>query len=128
MAVDYNMPILIVDDYKTMLKIIRNLLKQLGFTNVEEATDGSEALGKLRDGEFDLVISDWNMEPMTGLQLLKEVRADDRLRAVPFIIITAESKIENVVAAKEAGVSNYIVNPFNAATLKAKLTSVLGPF
>ena len=128
MAVDYNMPILIVDDYKTMLKIIRNLLKQLGFTNVEEAMDGSEALGKLREGEFDLVISDWNMEPMTGLQLLKEVRADDRLRAVPFIIITAESKIENVVAAKEAGVSNYIVKPFNAATLKAKLTSVLGPF
>ena len=128
MAVDYNMPILIVDDYRTMLKIIRNLLKQLGFTNVEEATDGSEALGKLRDGEFDLVISDWNMEPMTGLQLLEEVRADDRLRAVPFIIITAESKIENVVAAKEAGVSNYIVKPFNAATLKAKLTSVLGPF
>lgn len=128
MAVDYNMPILIVDDYRTMLKIIRNLLKQLGFTNVEEATDGSEALGKLRDGEFDLVISDWNMEPMTGLELLKEVRADDRLRAVPFIIITAESKIENVVAAKEAGVSNYIVKPFNAATLKAKLTSVLGPF
>jgi two-component system chemotaxis response regulator CheY len=122
------MPILIVDDYKTMLKIIRNLLKQLGFTNVEEATDGSEALGKLRDGEFDLVISDWNMEPMTGLQLLKEVRADARLRPVPFIIITAESKIENVVAAKEAGVSNYIVKPFNAATLKAKLTSVLGPF
>jgi two-component system chemotaxis response regulator CheY len=111
-----------------MLKIIRNLLKQLGFTNVEEATDGSEALGKLRDGEFDLVISDWNMEPMTGLQLLKEVRADERLRSVPFIIITAESKIENVVAAKEAGVSNYIVKPFNAATLKAKLTSVLGPF
>lgn len=128
MAVDYNMPILIVDDYRTMLKIIRNLLKQLGFTNVEEATDGSEALGKLREGEFDLVISDWNMEPMTGLELLKEVRADDRLRAVPFIIITAESKIENVVAAKEAGVSNYIVKPFNAATLKAKLTSVLGPF
>ncbi len=128
MAVDYNMPILIVDDYRTMLKIIRNLLKQLGFTNVEEATDGSEALGKLREGEFDLVISDWNMEPMTGLQLLKEVRADERLRSVPFIIITAESKIENVVAAKEAGVSNYIVKPFNAATLKAKLTSVLGPF
>lgn len=128
MAVNFNMPILIVDDYKTMLKIIRNLLKQLGFTNVEEATDGSEALGKLRDGEFDLVISDWNMEPMTGLQLLKEVRADERLRAVPFIIITAESKIENVVAAKEAGVSNYIVKPFNGATLKAKLTSVLGPF
>ncbi len=128
MAIDFNMPILIVDDYKTMLKIIRNLLKQLGFTNVEEAMDGSEALGKLREGDYDLVISDWNMEPMTGLQLLKEVRADERLRTVPFIIITAESKIENVVAAKEAGVSNYIVKPFNGATLKAKLTSVLGPF
>jgi two-component system chemotaxis response regulator CheY len=128
MAVDYNMPILIVDDYKTMLKIIRNLLKQLGFTNVEEATDGSEALGKLRDGEFDLVISDWNMEPMSGLQLLQEVRADAQLQTVPFIMVTAESKSENVVAAKQAGVTNYIVKPFNAATLKTKLTTAIGEF
>ena len=126
MAVDKNMPILIVDDYKTMLRIIRNLLNQLKFTNIHEAMDGSQALGKLRDGKFGLVISDWNMEPMTGLQLLREVRADDRLKVTPFIMITAESKTENVVAAKEAGVNNYIVKPFNAETLKTKIQSVLG--
>jgi two-component system, chemotaxis family, chemotaxis protein CheY len=128
MAVEKTMPILIVDDYKTMLRIIRNLLKQLGFENVEEATDGSEALQKLRDGEFKLVISDWNMEPMTGIQLLREVRSDERMRKMPFIMVTAESKTENVVIAKEAGVSNYIVKPFNAATLKSKLIGVLGEF
>ncbi len=127
-AVDMNMPILIVDDYKTMLRIIRNLLKQLGFTNVDEATDGAAALQKLRDGNFGLVISDWNMEPMSGLELLKEVRADGRLQKTPFIMVTAESKSENVVAAKEAGVNNYIVKPFNAATLKGKLNAVLGNF
>jgi two-component system, chemotaxis family, chemotaxis protein CheY len=128
MAVDMNMPILIVDDYKTMLRIIRNLLKQLGFDNVEEATDGSAALAKLRDKAYGLVISDWNMEPMTGIQLLREVRADAKLKAVPFIMVTAESKSENVIVAKEAGVSNYIVKPFNAATLKQKIASVLGAF
>jgi len=127
-AVDMNMPILIVDDYKTMLRIIRNLLKQLDFVNVDEATDGSMALQKLRDKNYGLVISDWNMEPMSGMQLLQEVRADVKLKEIPFIMITAESKTENVVAAKEAGVSNYIVKPFNAATLKNKLTSVLGNF
>ena len=128
MSVDMNMNILIVDDYKTMLRIIRNLLKQLGFNNVDEATDGSMALQKLRDKDYGLVISDWNMEPMTGLQLLREVRADSKLKNLPFIMITAESKTENVVAAKEAGVNNYIVKPFNAATLKTKLSSVLGQF
>tara|TARA_R110000787_G_scaffold130811_1_gene242750 strand:+ start:378 stop:764 length:387 start_codon:yes stop_codon:yes gene_type:complete len=128
MAVDKNMKILVVDDYKTMIRIIRNLLKQLGFNNVEEATDGGSALTKLRDGSFDLCISDWNMEPMTGFQLLKEVRADVKLAALPFIMVTAESKTENVIAAKQAGVSNYIVKPFNAATLKAKLVGVLGDF
>ena len=127
-SVDMNMPILIVDDYKTMLRIIRNLLKQLGFNNVDEATDGASALTKLRDKEFGLIISDWNMEPMSGLQLLKEVRADAKLEHLPFIMVTAESKSENVVAAKEAGVSNYIVKPFNAATLKTKLNSVIGNF
>jgi two-component system, chemotaxis family, chemotaxis protein CheY len=127
-GVEKHMPILIVDDYKTMLRIIRNLLKQLGFDNVDEATDGSGALSKLRDKEFQLIISDWNMEPMSGLQLLKEVRADVKLKELPFIMITAESKSENVIAAKEAGVSNYIVKPFNAATLKGKLTAVLGNF
>jgi two-component system chemotaxis response regulator CheY len=128
MAVDKSLPILIVDDYKTMLRIIRNLLKQLNLENVQEATDGSSALKMLRDGNFGLVISDWNMEPMTGLQLLKEVRADAKLKQLPFIMITAESKTENVVAAKEAGVSNYIVKPFNAETLRQKLVSVLGEF
>jgi two-component system chemotaxis response regulator CheY len=128
MAVDKNMPILIVDDYKTMLRIIRNLLKQLGFDNVDEASDGSAALQKLRDGKFGLVISDWNMEPMSGIQLLREVRADGNLRKMPFIMVTAESKTENVVIAKEAGVTNYIVKPFNAATLKSKLVGVFGDF
>ncbi len=125
---DKNMPILIVDDYKTMLRIIRNLLKQLGFDNVDEATDGSTALQRLRDKSYGLVISDWNMEPMTGLQLLKEVRADAKLKHVPFIMVTAESKTENVIAAKEAGVTNYIVKPFNAETLKQKLVAVFGNF
>jgi two-component system chemotaxis response regulator CheY len=122
---DKTMNVLIVDDYRTMLRIIRNLLKQLDFNNVDEATDGQEALSKLRAGNFGLVISDWNMAPMTGLDLLKEVRADARLKHLPFIMITAESKTENVVAAKAAGVSNYIVKPFNAETLKDKIEKVL---
>ena len=116
MAVDKNMSILIVDDYKTMLRIIRNLLRQLGFTNIDEATDGSQALQKLRQANFDLIISDWNMEPMTGYELLKEVRAGDETAKLPFIMVTAESKTENVIAAKKAGVNNYIVKPFNAQT------------
>jgi two-component system chemotaxis response regulator CheY len=123
---DTKLNVLIVDDYKTMLRIIRNLLKQLEFDNVEEASDGQEALSKLRTGNFGLVISDWNMAPMTGLDLLKEVRADARLKDTPFIMITAESKTENVVAAKQAGVSNYIVKPFNAETLRGKIEKVLG--
>ena len=128
MAVKKDMAILVVDDYKTMLRIIRNLLKQLDFNNVDEATDGSEALKKLREKDYGLVISDWNMEPMTGLQLVREVRSDKKLKKLPFIMVTAESKTDNVVAAKEAGVSNYIVKPFNAETLKQKIVSVLGDF
>ena len=130
MAVDNNMRVLIVDDYKTMLRIMRNLLKQLSFENVEEAIDGTAALEKLREfnGEFGLVISDWNMEPMTGIQLLRESRGDDELKQIPFIMVTAESRSENVIAAKEAGVSNYIVKPFNAETLKSKMENVLGEF
>ena len=128
MAVDMNMNVLIVDDYKTMLRILRNLMNQLKFTNVEEAMDGPQALEHLRQKNFGLVVSDWNMEPMTGIQLLREVRGDDKLKHIPFIMITAESKSENVIAAKEAGVSNYIVKPFNAETLKSKLVSVLGDF
>ena len=125
MSMDKSMNVLIVDDYKTMLRIIRNLLKQIDFNNVEEAMDGGEALSKLRTGNYGLVISDWNMQPMTGLELLTEVRKDTRLKTIPFIMITAESKIENVVAAKQAGVSNYIVKPFNAETLKGKIEKVL---
>ncbi|WP_349257188.1 response regulator [Pedomonas sp.] len=122
------MPILIVDDYKTMLRIVHNLLKQIGFENIDEATDGSMALSKMRRKKYGLVISDWNMEPMTGYELLKEVRADAELKATPFIMVTAESKTDNVIAAKKAGVNNYIVKPFNAQTLKQKLVSVLGEF
>jgi len=124
MATDSAMPILVVDDYKTMIRIIRNLLKQLGFEDVDEACDGKEALGKLREKKYGLVISDWNMEPMTGYELLREVRADPDLSKTPFIMVTAESKTENVVAAKKAGVNNYIVKPFNAATLKNKIDAV----
>jgi two-component system chemotaxis response regulator CheY len=127
-GIDKNMSILIVDDYKTMIRIIRNLLKQVGFTNVDEAVDGSSALTKLRDKDFGLVISDWNMEPMSGLKLLKEVRADVKLKELPFIMITAESKSENLIAAEEAGASSCIVKPFNAAILKGKLAAVLGNF
>ena len=126
MSIDRSINVLIVDDYKTMLRIVRNLLKQINFNNVEEASDGTEALQKLRSGHFGLVISDWNMEPMTGLQLLQEVRADARLKPTPFIMVTAESKAENIVAAKAAGVSNYIVKPFNAETLQSKIEKVLG--
>jgi two-component system chemotaxis response regulator CheY len=126
MAFDTSMPVLVVDDYKTMIRIIRNLLKQLGFVNVDEASDGSSALGMMRQKQYGLVISDWNMEPMTGYELLREVRADDRLARTPFIMVTAESKTDNVIAAKKAGVNNYIVKPFNAATLKAKIDAVFG--
>jgi two-component system chemotaxis response regulator CheY len=124
MAVDLAMPILIVDDYNTMVRIIRNLLKQLGFQNVDDAADGTVALQKLRLKSYGLVISDWNMEPMTGFDLLKEVRADPALGKTPFIMVTAESKTENVIAAKKAGVNNYIVKPFNAQTLQQKIAAV----
>jgi two-component system chemotaxis response regulator CheY len=124
MAVDLNVPVLIVDDYNTMIRIIRNLLKQLGFEHVDDASDGSAALTKMRERKYGLVISDWNMEPMTGYDLLQEVRSDPTLRKTPFIMVTAESKTENVIAAKKAGVSNYIVKPFNAQTLKSKIDAV----
>jgi two-component system chemotaxis response regulator CheY len=121
------MKVLVVDDYATMRRIIKNLLNQIGFTDVEEAPDGATALQKLRtEGKYGLVISDWNMDPMTGLQLLKEIRADTKLKDLPFIMVTAESKTDNVVAAKQAGVNNYIVKPFNAETLKGKIQSVIG--
>ena len=126
MAVDLSMPVLVVDDYKTMIRIIRNLLKQLGFSDIDDAADGTEALAKMQQKQYGLVISDWNMEPMTGYELLKEVRSDENLMKTPFIMVTAESKTENVIAAKKAGVNNYIVKPFNAATLSAKINAVFG--
>ncbi len=128
MAVDKQMKILIVDDFKTMLKIIDSLLRQLGFRNIDEATDGQHALAKMKENKYDLILSDWNMEPMSGLDLLKAVRANPETKSVPFLLITAESKVENIIAAKQAGVNNYIVKPFNAVTLKEKLTAVLGNF
>ncbi len=130
MAIDKaSFQILVVDDFPTMRKIIINLLRQLGFSNMDEAGDGTAALDLCGKKKYNLVISDWNMEPMTGLDLLKKVRAgaNDNTQ-VPFIMVTAESKTENVIAAKQAGVSNYIVKPFNAETLKQKLVSVIGDF
>ena len=129
MAVDKNMNALIVDDYNTMLRIIKNLLKQLGFNNVDEATDGTAALERVKSKKYGLIISDWNMEPITGIEFLRNVRESGQSYAqTPFIMVTAESKTENVVLAKQAGVNNYIVKPFNAETLKTKMTAVLGEF
>ena len=126
MAVDPSMPILVVDDYNTMIRIIRNLLRQLGFEDVDDAPDGSVALSKMHIKRYGLIISDWNMEPMTGYELLKQVRSDPRISTTPFIMVTAESKTDNVIAAKQAGVNNYIVKPFNADTLKTKIEAVFG--
>lgn len=118
--------VLIVDDYQTMLRVIRNLLDQIGFKDIDEATDGQMASEKMKAKQYDLVISDWNMEPMSGIDLLKSVRGEGN--KIPFIMVTAESKTENIIAAKQAGVNNYIVKPFNATTLKSKIQSVMGAF
>ncbi|WP_374513674.1 response regulator [Brevundimonas sp.] len=126
MAVDKSMNVLVVDDYKTMVRIVRGLLEQLGFRNIDEAGDGATALEKIQNTEYGLILSDWNMAPMTGYELLKAVRADPRTKTTPFVMITAEAKTENVVAARQAGVNNYIIKPFTLAVLKQKLTTVLG--
>ena len=126
MAVSRELSILIVDDYRTMLKIVRGLLEQLGFRNVDEATDGKAAYDLITSKDYGLVISDWNMQPMTGLDLLKKVRSDVRTAKLPFIMVTAEAKAENVVAARQAGVNNYIIKPFTQAVLKQKMSAVLG--
>ena len=115
---------LVVDDFSTMRRIVRNLLKELGFTNVEEAEDGAVALGKLQEGNFEFVVSDWNMPNMDGLTLLQNVRGDARLKTLPFLMITAEAKKENIIAAAQAGASGYIVKPFTAATLQEKLDKI----
>jgi two-component system, chemotaxis family, chemotaxis protein CheY len=127
-AVDLSMPVLVVDDYATMIRIVSNLLRQLGFSNIDTAMNGESALELMSTRRYGLVLSDWNMEPMTGLDLVKAVRKDQALNDTPFIMVTAESKPENVVTAKLAGVDSYIVKPFNAETLKRKLSGVLGKF
>ena len=124
MALDSSMSVLVVDDYNTMVRIIRNLLRQIGFTDIDDASDGASALEKMGAKRYGLVISDWNMEPMTGYDLLQKVRATPDIETTPFIMVTAESKTENVIAAKKAGVNNYIVKPFNAQTLKSKIEAV----
>jgi len=121
---DKNMRFLVVDDFSTMRRIVRNLLKDLGFNNVEEAEDGQDALTRLRASHFDFVISDWNMPNMDGLQLLTEVRNDAALAKLPVLMVTAEAKKENIIAAAQAGASGYVVKPFTAATLEEKLNKI----
>jgi len=124
MAVDLSIPVPILDDYNTMVRIIGNLLRQFGFEHVDDTIDGAEALAKMQQRKYGLVISDRNMVPITGYDLLQQVHSDPHLSTIPFIMVTAESKTENVVTAKKAGVSNYIVKPFNAQTLKSKIEAV----
>ena len=121
-----NIPVLIVDDFNTMRKIIRHLLVQIGFTQIEEASDGTEALKKMRRNPVGLVFTDWNMVPMSGLDLVREMCADEKLQNTPLIMITSEARFESVKAAKEVGVRNFIVKPFNAETLKRKIESAIG--
>ena len=124
MPVDFKMPILVVDDSSTMFRITREMLRKIGFDDVDEANGGNTALAKMRTKRYDLVISDWNMEPMTGYDLLKQVRADPLLGQIPFIMVTGSAHVENVMAAKKAGVNNFIVKPFDALTMKKKIDAV----
>ena len=119
-----NTRFLVVDDFSTMRRIVRNLLKELGFVNVQEAEDGVEALSKLRSAEFDFVVSDWNMPNMTGIELLRAIRADAKFKHLPVLMVTAEAKRENIVEAAQAGASGYVVKPFTAATLDEKLKKI----
>ncbi|MDY0057092.1 MULTISPECIES: chemotaxis response regulator CheY [Methyloversatilis] len=121
---DPKMKFLVVDDFSTMRRIVRNLLKELGFTNVDEAEDGVIALQKLKASEFDFVVTDWNMPNMTGIELLRAIRADAALKALPVLMITAEAKKENIIEAAQAGASGYIVKPFTAGTLSEKLNKI----
>lgn len=121
---DQNLRFLVVDDFATMRRIVRNLLKDLGFNNVEEAEDGNDALNKLRESAFDFVISDWNMPNMDGLELLTTIRQDSQLSALPVLMVTAEAKKENIIAAAQSGASGYVVKPFTAATLEEKLNKI----
>lgn len=119
-----NMKILIVDDFSTMRRIIKNLLRDLGFTNTQEADDGSSALPLLKSADFDFLITDWNMPGMTGIDLLKAVRADDKLKSLPVLMVTAEAKREQIIEAAQAGVNGYVVKPFTAQALKEKIEKI----
>jgi two-component system chemotaxis response regulator CheY len=121
---DSNMKFLVVDDFSTMRRIVRNLLKELGYINVDEAEDGVAALAKLRAGSFDFVVSDWNMPNMTGIELLQAIRGDASLKHLPVLMVTAEAKKENIIAAAQAGASGYVVKPFTSATLEEKLAKI----
>jgi two-component system chemotaxis response regulator CheY len=121
---DPNMKFLVVDDFSTMRRIVRNLLKELGFTNVDEAEDGAVALSKLRNSHFDFVVADWNMPNMDGLTMLQTIRSDDALKHLPVLMVTAEAKKENIIAAAQAGASGYVVKPFTAAVLDEKLGKI----
>ena len=125
MTIDHSVPILVVDDFKTMVRIMRNFLTDLGFTDVDDASNGEDALEKMRSKTYGLVISDWNMQPMSGFDLLRRVRADPRTTSTRFIMVTAESKTDNVLSARQAGVDHYLVKPFNAQMLRSKLEQVL---
>ena len=126
MAADKSLNVLVVDDYKSMVRIVRGMLNQLGFVNVDDAPDGAAAMALLKEKTYGLVLSDWNMQPVTGLELLKQVRAEEKTKATPFVMVTAEAKVENVIAARQAGMNNYVIKPFTLAVLKQKLTSVVG--
>ena len=123
-ALDKNMKVLVVDDFSTMRRIVKNLLRDLGFTNIQEADDGTTALPMLQGGSFDFVVTDWNMPGMQGIDLLKAIRADANLAHIPVLLITAEAKKEQIIMAAQAGVNGYIVKPFTAATLKTKLDKI----
>jgi two-component system chemotaxis response regulator CheY len=123
-----NTKILVVDDFSTMRRIVRNLLKELGFANVQEAEDGVEALNKLRGDQFDFVVTDWNMPNMTGIELLRAIRADVGLKHLPVLMVTAEAKKENIIEAAQSGASGYIVKPFTAVTLDEKLKKIFAAF
>ncbi|MFW0883589.1 chemotaxis response regulator CheY [Candidatus Acidulodesulfobacterium sp. H_13] len=124
MAIDLSMKILIVDDFSTMRRIIKNILKQIGFSSIDEAENGEIALSKIIDGDYDFVISDWNMPEMSGIELLKKVRMSETVKDLPFLMVTAESKKENVIEAVKAGVNNYIVKPFTAEVLQEKISKI----
>lgn len=123
-AVNKDIPILVVDDFSTMRKIVKSCLKQLGFENFTDAEDGKVALSKLQSAEFKLIVSDWNMPNMMGIDLLRAVRGDEKLKSIPFLMVTAEAQAENVIAAAKAGVSNYIVKPFTVDQMEAKLEAI----